>query len=128
MARPGSPWNLLFVLLLLSAISSTISKTPSTADLSHVSQSQKGSCHNMYTYNNIYPGSSKEIETLLPEVKKELAQIRKEINCLKENKMISKGPTFKKIEALFQEVKKELGEIQEEIKIFKRKQNNCNSL
>ncbi|KAL9975446.1 hypothetical protein ACROYT_G012607 [Oculina patagonica] len=44
----------------------------------------------MYTYNNIYPGSSKEIETLLPEVKKELAQIRKEINCLKENKMISK--------------------------------------
>ncbi len=45
----------------------------------------------MYTYNNIYTGSRKEIETFLPEVKKELAQMRMEIYSLRENKTIAAG-------------------------------------
>ena len=61
MASLGSPWTPLYVLFLLAAISETISKTPSSDDLSHVSQSQKSSCHNMYNYNNVYAGPNKKV-------------------------------------------------------------------
>ena len=91
MASLGSHWTPLYVLLFLSAITETISKTPSSDDLSHVSQSQKGSCHNMYNYNNFYAGPNKKVEALLHEVKEELGEIREEIKSLKENKTIGQG-------------------------------------
>ncbi|XP_078368569.1 microfibril-associated glycoprotein 4-like [Oculina patagonica] len=118
MASPRSLWSLIFVFLVLFAVSNTIVKTASSDNLSQVSPSQKAGCHNMYTYNNFYSGSDKKIEILLPEVKKELTQIREEIKSLKENETIATGPT-KKVEVLFQEVKKELGEMREEIKSLK---------
>lgn len=77
--------------LLLSAVSATISRTTPGANVSQVSPSQKTSCQNMYTYNNFYSGSNNKIETLLPEVKKELTQMREEIKSLKENKSIATG-------------------------------------
>ena len=90
MASPGSPWSLIFVFLVLFAVSNTFSKTTSSANVSQVSPA-KDKCHNMYTSNNFYAGPNKKVEALLHEVKKELGEIREEIKSLKENKTNGKG-------------------------------------
>lgn len=90
MATPGSPSSLIFVLLMLSAVGITISKTTPSTNLSQVS-SPKDQCHNMYTSNNFYAGPNKKVEALLHEIKRELGEMREEIKSLKENKTTSKG-------------------------------------
>ena len=70
---------------MLSAVGTTISKTPSQAP------SSKDKCHNMYTSNNFYAGPNKKVEALLHEIKNELGEMREEIKCLKENKTNGKG-------------------------------------
>ena len=91
MDSPGFPWSLIVIPILLSAVSATNSRTTPGANLSQVSPSQKASCQNMYNYNNFYSGSSKKIETLLTEVKKELIRMRNEIKSFKENKTVATG-------------------------------------
>lgn len=91
MVSAGFPLSPIVMPFLLSALSATVSRTTPGANLSQVFPSKKTSCQNMYNYNNFYSGSSKKIETLLPEVKKELTQIRNEIKSLRENKTIATG-------------------------------------
>ncbi len=90
MASPNSLWSLMFVLTVLTAVDTTISKTTSNANQSQVSSS-KDKCHNMYTSNNFYAGPNKKVEALLHEIKKELGEMREEIKTLKENKTTGKG-------------------------------------
>ena len=47
-------------------------------------------CNNVY----FYAGPNKKIETLLHEMKKQLAQVQKDINILKGNKSSVKGTKF----------------------------------
>ena len=91
MVSPGFSRSLVVIPILLSAVSALISRTTPGHNLSQVFPSQKASCQNMYNYNNFYSGSSKKIETLLTEVKKELIQMRNEIKSFKENKTIATG-------------------------------------
>lgn len=91
MDSAGFPWSLIVIPILLSAVSATISRTTPGANLSQVSPSQKASCQNMYNYNNFYSGSSKKIETLLTEVRKELIRTRNDVKSFKENKTIATG-------------------------------------
>ena len=74
---------------MLSAVSTTISKTTSSADVSQV-PSTKDKCHNIYT-SNFYAGPNKNVEALLREIKKELGDMREEIRILKENKTTGNG-------------------------------------
>ena len=90
MDSPGVPWCLIFLFFGLSAVSTTISKTTSSANVSQV-PSSKEKCHNMYTSNNFYAGPNKKVEALLHEIKKELGEMREEIKCVKENKTAGKG-------------------------------------
>ncbi|XP_078365497.1 angiopoietin-related protein 7-like isoform X2 [Oculina patagonica] len=83
MASPSSLWSLIFLFIVLSTVSITISKTTSNANQSQVSSS-KDKCHNMYT-SNFYAGPNKKVEALLHEIKKELGEMREEIKTLKEN-------------------------------------------
>jgi len=82
MASLGSPYSLIFVFLMLCAV--TI-----TTNVSQVSL-PKDKCHNMYT-SNFYAGPNKKVEALLHEIKRELGGVREDIKSLKENKTTSKG-------------------------------------
>ena len=90
MATLGSPYSLIFVFLMLSAVGITISKTTRSTNVSQISP-QKDKCHNMYTSNNFYAGPNKKVEALLHEIKRELGEMREDIKSLKENKTTSKG-------------------------------------
>ena len=91
MVSPGFPVGPIVMQFLLSAVSGILSRTTPGANLSQTFPSQKASCQNMYNYNNFYSGSSKKIESLLLEVKKELTQMRNEIKSFKQNKTIATG-------------------------------------
>ena len=90
MATLGSPCSLIFVFLMLSVVSKTISKPNSSTNVSQVFP-PKDKCHNVYTSNNFYAGPNKKVEALLHEIKQELGEIREDIKSLKENKTTSKG-------------------------------------
>ena len=90
MVSLGAPWSLIFVFLVLFAVSNTFSKTTSSANVSQVSPA-KDKCRNMYTSNNFYAGPNKKVEALLHEIKKELGEMREEIKSLKENNTTGKG-------------------------------------
>ena len=90
MATSISPCCLISVFFVLSFVSTTLSKTISSANISQV-HSSKDKCHNMYTSNNFYAGPNKKVEALLYEIKKELGEMREEIKSLKENKTTGKG-------------------------------------
>ena len=90
MATLGSPYSLIFVFLMLSAVGITISKTTRSTNVSQIFP-PKDKCHNMYTSNNFYAGPNKKVEALLHEIKRELGEMREDIKSMKENKTTSKG-------------------------------------
>jgi len=79
MATLGSPCSLIFVFLMLSVFSKTISKPNSSTNVSQVFP-PKDKCHNMY----------KKVEAQLYEIKQELGEMREDIKSLMEKKMTSK--------------------------------------
>lgn len=70
-----------------------------------------------YTYNNFYSGSDKKIEILLPELKKELTQMREEIKSLKENRTISTGNYAVKVPTICYSFISESASLSEEVSL-----------
>ncbi|KAL9975461.1 hypothetical protein ACROYT_G012622 [Oculina patagonica] len=90
MASPGFFLRLVYVLFVITTLSTATSqKTTTNANSSGVSNADS-KCHNVYTSNNFYAGPNKKIEALLREVKDELGEIREEIKSLKGNKTTDK--------------------------------------
>ncbi len=91
MANPGFFSSLVYVLLVITTLSTATSqKITTNAGSSDISNADS-KCQNMYMSNNFYAGPNKKIEALLREVKKDFSEIREEIKSLKENKTICEG-------------------------------------
>ena len=83
----GFRCSLLFLLLFLA--SQALAKPGNNANSTPVSSSATKHCNNVY--NSFYAGPNKKIETILQEMKKQLAQLQDDINILKGNKTTVKG-------------------------------------
>ena len=77
---------LFFVLFLASQVSA---KPGKNANSTPVSSSATKHCN--YVYNSFYEGANKKIETILQEIKNQLAQLQDDINIPKGNKTTVKG-------------------------------------
>ena len=91
MASPGVVLSLVYLLFLLTALSTATSHKKIDNDNNSGVSNTQSKCHNVYTSNNFYAGPNKKIEALLLEVKEELGEIREDIKSLKENKTVDKG-------------------------------------
>ena len=79
--------SLLFLVLFVA--SESFAKPGNNANSTPVSSSATKHCHNVY--NSFYAGPNKKIETILQEIKKQLTQLKNDIDILKGNKTIVKG-------------------------------------
>jgi len=83
----GFRCTLLFLVLCMA--SNTLAKPGNNSYSTLDSSSATMHCNNVY--NSFYAGPNKKIETILQEMKKQLTQLRDDINILKGNKTIVKG-------------------------------------
>ena len=80
-----------FLLLTLFATSQTLAK-PTTSTNGNVNQSglvSSTKCNNLY----FYEAPNKKIESILQEVKKQLAHMQNDLDIIKEKKNATKGKT-----------------------------------
>ena len=83
----GFRCRLLFLVLFL--VSPASAKPGNNANSTPVSSSATKHCS--YVYNSFYAGSNKKIETILQEIKNQIAQLQDDINIPKGNKTTVKG-------------------------------------
>ena len=89
MACVSSDFRCSLLVLLLFVASQALAMPGNNANSTPVSSTTTKYCNNVY--NSFYAGPNKKIETILQEMKKQLAQLQDDMDILKGNKTTVKG-------------------------------------